>query len=51
VERLVRERKKKFLRKEWRVEDIVRINRKKSNIEEEIISREREKLRYRGRKD
>jgi len=42
VERLVRERKERILRKEWmeRAEDIVRVNREKCNIEEEIISRE-----------
>jgi len=34
----------------WRVEDTERIHREKGNIQEEILSRKREKL-YRGRKN
>jgi len=40
-----RERKGFYERNEWRIEDIERINRKKEDIEEEILDRERERLR------
>jgi len=46
VERLVRKRKRKVSIKGTESRGYCIINRKKDNIEEEIISREREKLRY-----
>jgi len=43
------EKKKDFYeRNGWRIEEI---NREKDNVEEEIISREKERLRYREKKN
>jgi len=46
LKRLVRKRKKRFLRKERMEGRKYWKNREKGNIEEKILGRERERLRY-----